>query len=103
MGWWDDVMGWWDDVMGWWDDVTQVLEPAIELAESGFPVTPITAYHWDKVHFGEPRETRKAALGAISQSRSACLGRHAKRRSGRTPSAGTGEWRAARGEWRAAR
>jgi gamma-glutamyltranspeptidase len=27
----------------------QVLEPAIELAENGFPVTPITAYHWDKV------------------------------------------------------
>lgn len=26
----------------------QVLAPAIELAEDGFPVSPITAYHWDK-------------------------------------------------------
>lgn len=24
----------------------QVLQPAIELAEQGFPVSPITAYHW---------------------------------------------------------
>jgi gamma-glutamyltranspeptidase len=25
----------------------QVLQPAIELAEQGFPVSPVTAYHWD--------------------------------------------------------
>lgn len=25
---------------------TQVLQPAIELAEEGFPVAPVTAYHW---------------------------------------------------------
>ena len=24
----------------------QVLQPAIELAEDGFPVAPVTAYHW---------------------------------------------------------
>jgi gamma-glutamyltranspeptidase/glutathione hydrolase len=27
--------------------VGQVLQPAIELAESGFPVSPVTAYHWE--------------------------------------------------------
>lgn len=25
---------------------TQVLQPAIELADEGFPVSPITAVHW---------------------------------------------------------
>ncbi len=24
----------------------QVLQPGIELAEQGFPVSPVTAYHW---------------------------------------------------------
>ena len=28
--------------------LSRVLEPAIRLAEEGFPVAPITAYHWDR-------------------------------------------------------
>ena len=26
----------------------EILQPAIELAEKGFPVAPITAHHWEK-------------------------------------------------------
>jgi len=40
----------WEDAVVHWGKLPlqQVLQPAIELAEHGFPVSPITAYFWDK-------------------------------------------------------
>ena len=39
----------------------QVLQPAIELAEEGFPVAPVTAYHWQAASM-ELRGPGKAAF-----------------------------------------
>ena len=39
----------------------QVLQPGIELAEEGFPVAPVTAYHW-KATSMELRGPGKAAF-----------------------------------------
>ena len=39
----------------------QVLQPAIELAEQGFPVSPVTAYHWD-ISLPQLRGPGKAAF-----------------------------------------
>lgn len=41
--------GWCDAVDKWGSgnlSLAEILEPAIQLAERGFPVAPITAYHW---------------------------------------------------------
>jgi gamma-glutamyltranspeptidase/glutathione hydrolase len=53
---------------GWWDLVekhgvlamSQVLTPAIRLAEEGFPVSPIIAYYWDR---GVKRQLNAAPNG----------------------------------------
>ncbi len=53
---------------GWCDIVekfgrlplTEILAPAIQLAEEGFPVSPITAYFWQR---GAERQLRKAVNG----------------------------------------
>ena len=53
---------------GWFDIVerygklslSQILAPAIRLAEEGFPVAPITAYHWAR---GAERQLRSALGG----------------------------------------
>ncbi|CAK0786946.1 hypothetical protein CVIRNUC_010160 [Coccomyxa viridis] len=42
-------------------DLKQVLQPAIELAEEGFPVAPVTAYHWQAASM-ELRGPGKAAF-----------------------------------------
>ena len=39
----------------------QVLQPAVELAEEGFPVAPVTAYHWQAASM-ELRGPGKAAF-----------------------------------------
>ena len=41
--------------------ILQVLQPAIELAEEGFPVAPVTAYHWQAASM-ELRGPGKAAF-----------------------------------------
>ena len=42
------VAGWVDAVEKWGSmSMKAILGPSIELAEQGFPVSPITAYHWD--------------------------------------------------------
>lgn len=41
-------------------DLSQVLAPAIRLAEEGFPVAPITAYFWSR---GSERQLRNASGG----------------------------------------
>ena len=53
---------------GWFDllerfgtlSMNRVLAPAIQLAEDGFPVEPITAYYWQK---GAERQLKKAVNG----------------------------------------
>ena len=42
------VAGWCDALERWGSgiSVADVLAPAVQLAERGFPVSPVTAYHW---------------------------------------------------------
>jgi hypothetical protein len=47
----------------------QVLKPAIELADAGFAVSPITAYHWGKSAYAIRKQgCTEAAVGALLQA-----------------------------------
>jgi gamma-glutamyltranspeptidase/glutathione hydrolase len=47
----------------------QVLKPAIQLADTGFAVSPITAYHWGKSAYAIRKQgCTEAAAGALLQA-----------------------------------
>lgn len=62
----------WDDCVSKFGKLSlkQVLQPAIELAESGFPVSPVTAYHWQQ---GLPLLRAAAAAGGAAAATSALM------------------------------
>ena len=43
------VAGWVDAIEKWGSlSLQEVLEPALEIAKTGFPVAPVTAYGWQR-------------------------------------------------------
>lgn len=43
------VAGWVDAVEKWGSlEIKTILQPAIDLATEGFPVSPVTAHHWER-------------------------------------------------------
>lgn len=60
------VAGWVDAIDAWGSfTMAQVLEPAIELAREGFPVSPITAFSWERGKFQLDR-TPNANVGVAN-------------------------------------